>query len=409
MSNKMKLIAAAITIFALSDIAGAAGFGLYEYSARGNAMGGAVMANKAEPASIATNPALITQLEGNQLQIGLTAVFPEAKTSVNGEQQALRDTAFYLPHLYYTHQISDDVFLGLGAFSRFGLGGEYRNKDDWSGSAMAYKVNLTTFSLNPNLAVKLCDDLSVAMGLEFMILDFNEKKYFNNPGLGGDNTFDLNGDSTTWGGNFGMVYRPEALDKKWAAALTYRTKVRHVATGDIKSAGAAFGPLAGDATAALTLPDQIAFGLSYDLTEDLTLEADILGVFWSSYENLRVDYKTNPIKVANEEKKYRDVYRINLGAEYSVNKNWDVRAGYVFDKSPINPNYMDTLVPVDDRNIFNVGVGYKKDRYAVDFAYSLLLGKDLKGTGGHPLLGDVDVEYKDGKSHMFALSFRYTL
>ena len=69
-----KLTAVLLLSVLLADFSYGAGFALYEYSGRATAMGGAVMANKAEAASLATNPALITELEGTQAQVGLTVV-----------------------------------------------------------------------------------------------------------------------------------------------------------------------------------------------------------------------------------------------------------------------------------------------------------------------------------------------
>lgn len=48
----------------------AAGYGVYEWSARGNALGGAMVARDADPSSVAYNPAAITDLEGAQIQMG---------------------------------------------------------------------------------------------------------------------------------------------------------------------------------------------------------------------------------------------------------------------------------------------------------------------------------------------------
>ena len=69
-----KFLLTAILAAGLTNLSYGAGFALYEFSGRSTAMGGAVMANGAEPASLATNPALITDLEGTQLQLGATVV-----------------------------------------------------------------------------------------------------------------------------------------------------------------------------------------------------------------------------------------------------------------------------------------------------------------------------------------------
>ncbi|WP_428042411.1 OmpP1/FadL family transporter, partial [Candidatus Avelusimicrobium fimicolum] len=164
----------------LADLSYGAGFALYEYSARGTAMGGATVANKAEPASLAVNPALITELDGTQAQLGLTVVTANAKTTVAGQQRGLKNDVWYLPNFYITQKWSDQVSVGLGGFSRYGLGGEYDDPvETWRGSNLAYKVKLETFSFTPTIAVKANDEFSVAMGLEAMVIGFTQNSYFN--------------------------------------------------------------------------------------------------------------------------------------------------------------------------------------------------------------------------------------
>ncbi|MGB2579037.1 long-chain fatty acid transport protein [Elusimicrobium simillimum] len=404
--NMSKLFKAVFVLlpFLTASMAQGAGFALYEYSARGNAMGGAVMANKAEPASIASNPALITQLEGTHMQAGITAVIVDGSTTIGGpagnQKRDLETGAFYLPTFYFTQQLRDDVFLGLGLFPRYGLGGKYKDHKTWTSAMLqgeAYTVDLVTYSFNPNIAVKVTDDLSFAMGLDIMMLKFEEEKYFGGPAM------KIKGDSITWGGNFGLHYAPSWAEQ-WAAALTYRTKTRHVATGDVTSS---YGPVpTGGAQAALTLPDQLAFGLAFKPNDKMVIEADIMGIFWSSYSQLKIDYDNLSQGYLNEYKNYKDVFRFSLGAEYSLNKNWDLRAGYVYDQSPINPDFMDTLVPADDRNIFSVGVGYNHDSgMGIDVSYSYLLISDLTGKNKNGAY----MKYEGASSHMIGLSVKYAL
>ncbi|WP_424244140.1 long-chain fatty acid transport protein [Elusimicrobium posterum] len=377
----------------------AAGFALYEFSARGNAMGGAVLANKAEPASIASNPALITQLEGSQIQMGVTAVIVEGSTTLAGQKRDLETGTFYLPTFFYTQQMREHIFLGIGLFPRFGLGGEYKNYGTW-GPAIAerqsYKMDLLTYSFNPVMASKITDDLSLAGGFEIMYARLIEEK-----GLGGANKIEVEGDSTTWGANFGLYYNPNWAEK-WAAALTYRTKTRHLASGDVKGYGA-YSPATGSATAALALPDQLAFGLSFTPSDKLVVEADIMGIFWSSYKQLKLDYDDLNKGFSNEYKHYKDVFRLSFGAEYSLNKNWDIRAGYTYDESPINPNFMDTMVPADDRHLFSAGFGYKGQQWGVDFSYTYMYVSDLTGTTEH----NTPAKYEDARSQMIGMSVKY--
>ena len=412
----MKKLAVLLSLLLLADISHAAGFALYEFSARGTAMGGAAVANEAEAASLAVNPALITELDGTQAQLGLTAVTAHAKTTVAGQSRTLKDDLWLLPNFFVTHKWSDDVTFGLGGFSRYGLGGEYHGPaQTWPGSNLAYKVKLETFSFTPTIAVKASDELSVAMGLEAMVIGFTQYSYYNAPmqaGLPGGE-YKISGSGVSWGGNFSFVYKPKWAEK-WTLGAMYRSKVKQELNGRLNAERdfrnypepLALNIYSADATGAITLPDSISAGLSFRPTAKWTFEAGIVGTFWSSYDQILIQYKgTENSPFIRNQKKYKDVYRLNIGAEYQFHQNWAARAGFVYDQSPINPNEMDTLVPVDNRHIASVGLGYQGARWSVDVAYAHVFGSDLSGKSHQ--LNDLPVKYSDGRSDMYALTVGY--
>lgn len=410
MQNTIKTLAVLLLPFVFSAAAQGAGFALYEYSARTTAMGGAAVANAAEPASLGTNPALITQLEGTQVQVGMTAVTAQAETTILGQSRQLKDDVWLLPNFFITQKWSDQVSFGLGGFSRYGLGGEYKNHDNWLGSALAYKVKLETFSFTPTIAVKANDQLSVAMGLEAMVIGFSQNSLASNAGrVIPSRGYEMSGSGVSWGGNFSFIYRPDWAEK-WALGAMYRTKVKQTLNGRMSTTGWASEPNSiypADAKGSISLPDSITAGLSFRPTDKWTLEAGIVGTFWSSYDQILIEYKDmeNTPTIHNQ-KLYKDAYRINAGAEYLLNQHWALRAGYVFDKSPINRHAMDTLVPVDDRHIASVGAGYKNGRWSVDASYSHVFTRPMRGTTNRQF-GSLPIRYSDGKSDMYGLTVGY--
>lgn len=392
----------------LADLSYGAGFALYEYSARGTAMGGATVANKAEPASLAVNPALITELDGTQAQLGLTVVTANAKTTVAGQQRGLKNDVWYLPNFYVTQKWSDQVSVGLGGFSRYGLGGEYKNWETWAGSQLAYKVKLETFSFTPTIAVKANDEFSVAMGLEAMVIGFTQNSTLMPGATANATAYEISGSGVSWGGNFSFIYRPEWAEK-WSLGAMYRTKVKQNLNGRIHAGmeHATRNIFDDDAKGAITLPDSLTAGVSFRPTDDLILEAGIVGTFWSAYDQILIEYSDREsTPTIHNKKDYKDTYRLNLGAEYNLNPNWAVRAGYVFDKSPINKHEMDTLVPVDDRHIASVGAGYHNDTWSMDLSYSHIFAKNLSGNSNSQF-GSVPMKYTDGRSDMYGITVGY--
>ena len=380
--------------FVFSSTAYGAGFALYEYSAKGTAMGGATVANGAEAASLANNPALITELEGTQLQVGATVVVADATTTVNGDSRSLDRNLIPVPNFYITHKWSDDISLGLGGFTRFGLGGEYQDYLGWAGSAYAYKMNLETFSFTPTIAIKANEEFSMAMGLEAMIIGFSQEYIQSSIA-----PVKLSGSGVNWGGNFSFLYKPEWAEK-WALGAMYRTKVK----ADLKGRISTVLPISGDVLGSIVLPDSITAGLSFKPTDKWTMEAGIVGTFWSSYDQILIQYVgSESAPSIRKFKLYKDTFRVNFGTEYKINNTWAVRAGYVFDKSPINEKAMDTMVPVDDRHIASIGAGYTTNAWTIDAYYGRIIGENLTGVS---YSGD-SMKYSHGHSDLYGITVGY--
>jgi long-chain fatty acid transport protein len=72
---KMIVLAALLVVLAWQPCFGA-GFGIYEWSARGNALGGAMVGRADDASALAFNPAGITELDGLQIQLGATFIGP---------------------------------------------------------------------------------------------------------------------------------------------------------------------------------------------------------------------------------------------------------------------------------------------------------------------------------------------
>lgn len=410
--NKLSKYSVLVLPFVLAaNTALGAGFGLYEFSARGNAMGGAVLAGEAEPASIALNPALITDLKGSQIQLGSTFVTARARVTYAGETTDPKHAFWVLPNFYYTQQLNEDWYAGVGVFSRFGLSNEYEDRT-WAGAANIYEVGVTSLSIQPTVAYKVTDRLSASAGLEVMYFDFEEGKRIDTSASisGTHSDMEIEGDSVGMSPILALAYK--ANDKvNFGASFRFRTKQSLEGTAKYYDTAS---PLAaafanGDVTGDITLPAQLALGVSYKPTDDWLVEFNWMNIFWSSFDAISISFDKQPGTgtpgESTEKKEWKDTYRIGVGAEYKLTNAVKVRGSYIFDKSPVNNDYMDVLVPVNNRHLFGTGIGWQvNDSYTVDLSYTYLLGTSL---GGHTSSGTA-VSYNDGSGHLAGLSVKYT-
>ncbi len=398
----------------------AEGFALYEWSARGVALGGAVMARTPDASTVAYNPAMLTKLSGVRLQGGFSAITPDGKmsTTENGVTQTtnLKPSTWVVPHVYYTQQLSDRWFIGVGEFSRFGLGFEYPH--NWPGRFNVYEVKLNSASINPNIAWKATDKLSLAAGVEAVYVKMDLKKRVGglpNPAWEIDSNIQ---DAEDVGLGFNLAAHYQFNDQ-WAAGLSYRSQAKVRAWGDVEfsdvygTINPAFYNMAvkdGSAHAEVVLPDSIAGGVSFTPIPELSFEVGATWTRWSTFRSLRIHLPDTPLapsdNISDSKKMWDDSWRLSAGVEWQALDWLALRAGYVWDQSPMTEQYEDYLVPTDGRNIYSVGVGFRHNAWTLDLAYAYI---DAKGRSyaGDPNTHVLDSKAKDTRTDLASITLGY--
>jgi long-chain fatty acid transport protein len=174
------------------------GFALYEAGARSSAMAGAVVARADDLSAMFYNPAGLVQLPRFQVMGGFTTFIPRVEIVTNPgpfeTRTLMQSSVSFAPHVFASYQVNGRVWLGLGVNSPFGLGIQYNA--NWPGSINVIKATIQTLNLNPTIAVKIADYLSLGAGLDIMYFNLNIKRVLPIPLLG-PQALDLTGHS--WG------------------------------------------------------------------------------------------------------------------------------------------------------------------------------------------------------------------
>ncbi|MBZ2170890.1 OmpP1/FadL family transporter [Nitratidesulfovibrio sp. SRB-5] len=389
----------------------ASGYAVYEWSARGTALGGAMVARDADPSSVAYNPANITDLPGAQVQVGATAIKPAATMDFKSASQTDRDFSdaiWGLPTAYYTQQLNDHYWFGFGVFSRVGLGTEYAGGDNWAGRYNCSYAGIQSLTFNPNLAMKFSDQFSMAVGVEATYLRF---MYDSTVPLA-DVKQEIDADGWAYGLNAGARYKPY----DWLAfGLAWRSQIDLKVTGDVdftrKKVTSPPTISQGGISGTEPLPESVTFGVMVKPIDRLSLEADVVWTRWSAYEALTMDYDPALLGMyptVSKEKDWKNTWRFQFGAEYALTDSVDLRAGYVYDQSPINDKYEDFAVPCSDRQIVSVGAGWKVDQnWVVDVFYGYLWMVDRHYDARPVNYINYEVEREDAHAHMAGLSVTY--
>ena len=391
------------------------GFALWEGSARGNALGQAVVGRADDPSALFYNPAGITQLPGFQVMAGGTAILlsTDVKNPTFGSQST-KDNWGFPPHFYATYQYNSRLYFGLGVFSPFGLATEFPR--NWFGAFNSYDAEVESVTINPNVAYKLTDQLSIAAGFEAMWFGLNLKQLLLNQLLGPipaiSPSIKLSGGTWGYGYNLAAHYKPCEFV---SMGISYRSEVRQAGGLDTDFVQPAITGITpgfeahSSAHTAVTLPDSVAFGLTFYPTKFLSWEVGAVWTRWSEFSALSFTFD-QPFPVAGTvtfPKEWRDTWRFQTGVEYKACSWLDLRAGYIYDEEAIRSEFADYLLPSNDRHYFSVGPGFHWDRWTVDLSYTYIVVEDRDVTASLSP-GYLNPSYlRDGNAHLIGASVGY--
>lgn len=403
-----------------ANMAGGAGFALYEGSARGNALGGALVGRADDPSALFYNPAGITQLPGLQVMGGATAIIPKTDilTTHGGTETSFEtgSNVWVPPYFYSTYQCTDSIWFGLGVFPRFGLGTEF--DAGWLGRYNSYNAVIQTLTVNPNVALKVNDKLSLAVGASWMSLDLTleQKADFGSPSNPNPDTYDLDvdqsmtGDSSGYGVNMALHYK---AFNRMSLGVSYQSRIKHGIEGEVDFSKPSAVPAAvfndTKASGEITLPAMVFLGVAFNPVDLLSLELGGVWTGWSTYEALTIHY-SDPIllgiKSSTKDKKWSDVWRLQVGAEYKTSDWLDLRLGYVRDNSPIPGETADYLLPANDRHVYNFGCGLHRGHWTLDLSYAYL-DVESRTVNARPKDGILHSRFEEGYSHLIGSSVSY--
>ena len=376
------LLTAVFLLLAAGAVYGA-GFSVNTQGATAQGQGNAVIAHTNDPSSVFFNPALINNLPGTQIEAGTTLLIPNNKfhSSFSGKSFETANDVFFPSTLYMTHKLTQELSVGFGAFTNFGLSTEW--SDDWEGRYISTKSVLTTYTLNPVVSYRLTPNISLAAGVSFLFLDAELNKMLNLGSLGiPDVKQTLKGDDFALGFNTGLLID---ITKDISVGAAFRSRIKTDIDGNISHSFpvplpetvTSMFPKTGARTT-LSLPAMANFGIAYKGLSPLTIEVGGRWEGWSSYDELRID-TDKPIAGFQEityPKKWKDIYSLNMGARYQVSDAVAVMAGYIYEGNPIPDETFDPIVPSNKSHVYCVGTDIRFNKFLLGISYAYQKVKD---------------------------------
>lgn len=380
-----------------------AGFSIFEQGAKASAMAGAFAATADDPSAIFYNVAGIafqrktaatagaTMITFNSQFRGDNSEFPGPSTT-----EFFEDHTFIIPNFYAITPIGDNLTVGLGAFTAFGLRTDWEDGNTFSGRFISQDVNLKTTSLQPSIAWKTSNDrFAIGAGVEYRLSNLSLER--NNAAI---NPFTqrivdvahvrLESEREAGVGfNVGTIFRPS---DRFSFGLNYRSAMdidydgtatfRQIPTGSamLDTVIRAQLPPNQDISTTVNYPAFISAGVATNLGL-WDVELDAVFTTWSEFERLEVEFQQTPALNLNVPQNYEDSMSFRLGGNRQVTDNWDVRLGALYDQTPQPVETVGPLLPDANRTAITFGVGYHGEHWRVDVSEMVVMFEDRRTFG----------------------------
>ena len=346
-----------------------------EAIARGNAFA----ATADNPSAIYYNPAGITQLKGQNFDVGLYLVSAGIKyESPNGRVFKANSDFQPVPQIYYVDSLKNcPLSFGMGIYAPFGLAMDWGNNTSFR--TLAEKGKLLYASVNPVLAWQILPSLSVGGGPTINYSKVDLKK-----GIGflPNDQFKFNGDDLDLGFNAGVRWQPHP---KWAAGVNYRSSTLMNYRGESELSPFS-GPTA--TSAKLQFPQSVAAGISFRPTEDWNLEVD---VDWTDWESVKqVVFKGTAAGDQVFPLNYRSSFMYELGVTRQLGRGYFISAGYFYSENSSPDKNFNPIVPDADLHLGSIGFGRRGKRWnwAAAYHFGYNAGREVKNNQSISAIGE---------------------
>lgn len=367
-----RIFALAVTcVFAFGGQAQAGGFNIYEMGARATALGGAFTATADDGSAMFFNPAGIAWFEeGWHVSANLSLIKPGQKyarpdglVGYPGDATSESADALFTPGgLYASYRANEEWAFGFGVFTPFGLGVEWDSPDTFAGRSLATNSQIEGFYISPMVTWRPDPTFAVSVGGHAAITRLTLERIV----VGGTDLetnladFELEGTSEIgFAPAFAAMFRP---NDRVSFGLNFKGGV----TNSFEDQDAKLDFRTNDAldrndltvSGDLDFPSILMVGGRYQFTPDFAMMADVVWFGWSVFDEVALTFSDDTFDTVLEEN-YDDAFQFRFGAEYHLNPETDLLAGFVYDNTPQPVESVSPLLPDADRLDYSIGVTHR--------------------------------------------------
>ena len=382
-SIRNRLTALVLVGLAVAGSAGrieAAGFALFEQSSKGNAVAGAFAATADDPSAMFYNPAGNAFIDRFTLEAGGFAILrPTARLDGqspypgDGYSASMSKSPYGIGHGYAVLPLSNSVKLSAGFWTPNGLGVPWENANTFAGRFINQRNDIRQIAVSAQLAVKLSDSIAIGAGPEARITDVRLGENISAVNPFTQRVVDIAhvsivsaGEPVKVGFAAGLLIKPcdrvrlgIAYHSHMDVDLNGPASFGQIPTGSpqFDAAVAQSLPFGKGAQARTTLqfPSVTMFGIAYEVTPRLTLEADGTYTTWKVFDQtvLQIDGLPDTTLVHN----WQNTWTLRAGLTYKVGSRSWVAGGFVYDQTPQPDADAGVFLPDANRTGGTIGAG----------------------------------------------------
>jgi long-chain fatty acid transport protein len=386
--------------------------------------GGTNIASTDNGVLIHDNPAALTEMNGQMLEVDLDflSLAPTYSDPQNSGEDS-DDSFVFIPSISYAKELEPGrLGVGFGVYSPAGFFTDYDLVHPvWGTQEYSSEAALTKILLAVGWKYK--DEVSVglAAGPAFSKIGFEQPWHFQtlpaaHPLYAAPVLMDLEGDAWAFAWNIGAQWR---MSPDTTLGLAYHAPNKFDMEGDVDvDASALVGvPFTSnyDVEFDFTWPQSVEVGMTHRLKDGHRVSADVAWIDWSSaFDDVKFKFSDSsnagfdaalgtPTPQDTLRLDWKDSYAVRLGYEHLLTEVDTFRCGYVYNKNPIPESTLIPTIPGILEHVVSVGYGRNWENWTFDFAYAYSWASDQSVDNDTEIIGG---DYNNSELEMDAMLVR---
>jgi long-chain fatty acid transport protein len=345
------------------------------FGAESSPMAGADLAVARDTAAMNGNPAGITQIPGNALDMYSGIIYPlsVAHRDNLGNDLEVWNRRAYVGGAGLTHRMGDSpVTVGIGLFAQGGTGNVYKNITTPFGTTDEFSSLLRIAKITPTVAYRFDEKLSLGMSLQVVYTDIRQKVFpetsFLDPADPGHpfSGTDVEMNGFGFGVKLGALYK---VSDRLSLGAAYTSKIHLPLSGtvvaNLSSVGLGKVTYRDASIEGMALPQEVDVGFAVRPVPRLLVAVKVAWLDWSGA------LKTSTLRAASPDRpgaptalshpstlNWKDQYVFAIGIAHDLTEKVVLRAGYNFGSNPIPANTLNPLLAAIAEHHVTFGGGY---------------------------------------------------